>query len=282
MLWSAAFGQAFFSLSVGTGILLTYGAHISSEQGIPVSSLIVTCADVAVALLAGIVIFPIVFSFGLLPTLGAELAFTTLPQAFAIMPFGWLIAAAFFLMLFFAALTSAVSMLEVSVAAVSESISWSRVRTSALLTGIVFIAGLPSALSYSAPGLRICGIRVLDFMDETIGTLGLPVTALLLAVVLTWFISRDILAGEIGHGMARIVYPICKFAIPVVLLLTTAARLVSGLDYPGMRILPGSKFIGTLMQAEGILLIIAIILMIILAVCWLRACPLAERFRTGK
>jgi NSS family neurotransmitter:Na+ symporter len=119
-------------------------------------------------------------------------------------------------------------------------------------------------------------------MDETIGTLGLPVTALLLAVVFTWFISRDILAGEIGHGMARIVYPICKFAIPVVLLLTTAARLVSGLDYPGMRILPGSKFIGTLMQAEGILLIIAIILMIILAVCWLRACPLAERFRTGK
>ncbi len=282
LLWSAAFGQAFFSLSVGTGILLTYGAHISREQGIPVSSLIVTCADVAVALLAGIVIFPIVFSFGLLPTLGAELAFTTLPQAFSIMPFGWLIAAAFFLVLFFAALTSAVSMLEVSVAAISESVSWSRVRTSALLTGIVIIAGLPSALSYSALDLRIGGIRVLDFMDETIGTLGLPVTALLLAIIFTWFVPKDVLAGEIGPVIARLVHPICKFIIPVVLLLTTAARLVSGLDYPGLRMLPGSEFIGTLLQAEGIILIIVLILTFILVVCWFRACPLAERFRSGK
>jgi len=233
-------------------------------------------------LLAGIVIFPIVFSFGLLPTLGAELAFTTLPQAFSIMPFGWLIAAAFFLVLFFAALTSAVSMLEVSVAAISESVSWSRVRTSALLTGIVIIAGLPSALSYSALDLRIGGIRVLDFMDETIGTLGLPVTALLLAIIFTWFVPKDVLAGEIGPVIARLVHPICKFIIPVVLLLTTAARLVSGLDYPGLRMLPGSEFIGTLLQAEGIILIIVLILTFILVVCWFRACPLAERFRSGK
>lgn len=282
LLWSAAFGQAFFSLSVGTGILLTYGAHIDRGQGVPVSSLIVTFADVAVALLAGMVIFPIVFTFGLVPTIGAELAFTTLPQAFAVMPFGWLIAAAFFMVLFFAALTSAVSMLEVSVAAVSESVSWSRLRTSALLTGLVFIAGLPSALSYSALDLRVEGVRVLDFMDETIGTLGLPVTALLLAIVFTWFVPKDTLAGETGSGIARLVHPICRFVIPVVLLLITGARLVSGLDYPGLRMLPGSEFIGTLLQAESIILIFVLILLLIVGVCRLRRCPLAKRFRTGK
>ena len=281
LLWGAAFGQAFFSLSVGTGILLTYGAYISRDQGVPVSSLIITVADVAVALIAGIVIFPIVFSFGLVPTVGAELAFTTLPRAFAVMPAGWLIAAAFFLVLFFAALTSAISMLEVSVAAIRESLGWSRNRAAAVLTGAVLVIGLPSALSYSAMDFRLGGIRVLDFMDETVGTLGLPVAALLLAVTFTWFLSRDVLAGEIGPLLARIIYPLCKFVIPAVLFVTTAARLLSGLDYPGLRNLPGSEFIGTVLQTEGIAVIVLVILGIILVICWFRSCPLAERFRRG-
>ena len=282
LLWSAAFGQAFFSLSVGTGILLTYGAYVSRDQGIPVASVVITVADVAVALIAGIVIFPIVFSFGLDPTMGAELAFSTLPKAFALMPGGRLFGAAFFLVLFFAALTSALSMLEVSVAAVRESLGWSRIRAAAVLTGTVIIIGLPSALSYSAMDLRIGGIRVLDFMDETIGTLGLPLTALLMAVTFTWFVPKDILAGEIGPGIARLVHPICRVIIPAVLIITTVARLLSGLDYPGMRTLPGNEFIGTILQAEGFSLFIVFIVIIILVVCWLRNCPLAERFRSGK
>ncbi len=282
LIWSAAFGQAFFSLSVGTGILLTYGAYVSRDQGIPVASVIVTVTDLAVALIAGIVIFPIVFSFSLVPTMGAELAFSTLPKAFAMMPGGWLFATVFFLVLFFAALTSAISMLEVSVAAVRESLRWSRIRAAAVLTGAVIIIGLPSALSYSAMDLRIGGIRVLDFMDETIGTLGLPITALLLAVTFTWFVPKEVLAGEIGPGIARLVHPICKFIIPAVLLLTTVARLVSGLDYPGLRILPGSEFIGTLLQAEGFILVVVLILVVILVVCWFRTCPLAKWFRPGK
>lgn len=282
LLWSAAFGQAFFSLSVGTGILLTYGAYMSRDQGIPVASLIITVADVAVAIIAGIVIFPIVFSFGLVPTIGAELAFSTLPKAFSVMPGGFLFASAFFLVLFFAALTSAVSMLEVSVAAVCESLSWSRVRGTAFLTGAILIAGLPSALSYSTINLTIGGIRVLDFMDETIGTLGLPITATLLAIVFTWFLDKDVLADEIGLSLARIIHPLCRFVIPGVLIITTAARLLSGLDYPGMRMLHGSEFIGSLIQAEGIGLIILLMLLVILAMCWFRRCSFAKMFQSGK
>lgn len=281
LLWGAAFGQAFFSLSVGTGILLTYGAYMNRDQGIPVASLIITVADVSVAIIAGIVIFPIVFSFGLTPTIGAELAFSTLPNAFAVMPGGFLFSAAFFLVLFFAALTSAVSMLEVSVAAVCESLSWSRLRGAALLTCAILIAGLPSALSYSTVNLTIGGIRVLDFMDETIGTLGLPITATLLAIVFTWFLKKDVLADEIGISLARFIHPLCRFVIPGILIITTAARLFSGLDFPGMRMLPGSEFIGTLLQVEGIGLIIALILLLILAMCWFRRCSLAKMFQSG-
>ncbi len=282
LIWSAAFGQAFFSLSVGTGILLTYGAYTSREQGLPVASLIITVADVGVAMLAGIVIFPIVFSFGLVPTAGAELAFSTLPKAFAVMPGGWLIASAFFLVLFFAALTSSISMLEVSVAAIRESLGWSRGRAAAVLTGAVIIAGLPAALSYSAVDLRIGGIRVLDFMDETVGTLGLPIAAILLAVAFAWFLPRKVLDNEIGPALSRIIHPLCRVVIPGVLVITTGARLLSGIDYPGLRILPGSRFIGTLLQAEGIVTIILVVLVLIVTFCWFRGCRIADRIRIRK
>jgi NSS family neurotransmitter:Na+ symporter len=284
LLWGAAFGQAFFSLSVGMGILLTYGAYIGREQGVPVSSLAITLADVGIALLAGLVIFPIVFSFGLEPTAGAELAFTTLPKAFEVMPGGQVIGAAFFLVLFFAALTSAISMLELSVAAFRESLHWSRRRAVSILTGAVLVIGLPSALSYSAINLRFNGIRVLDFLDETVGSLGLPVAALLFAVIFTWFLSRskDVIAQEIGTNLARIIHPLCKFIIPAILLVTTTARLLSGIDYPGLRNLPGSKFIGSLLQVEGIIVIILILLVVSIAFCWFRSCPLSERIRAWR
>ncbi|MFA7303034.1 MAG: sodium-dependent transporter [Methanoregula sp.] len=144
-IWIAAFGQAFFSLSVGEGILLTYGSYMAKEQDIPRAALIITVADLCVALLAGAVIFPVVFSYGLSPTIGAELAFTTLPIAFSRMPLGQVFAIAFFTVLFFAAITSAVSMLEVCVAAVDEAVGWTRKKTTAILTGLLLLVTLVSA-----------------------------------------------------------------------------------------------------------------------------------------
>jgi len=91
-----------------------------------------------------------------------------------------------------------------------------------------------------------------------------------------------VLAREIGPGPARVVYPVCKYVIPCVLVLATAARLVSGLDYPGLRNLPGSEFIGTLLQMEGIAAVILLTLASVLVLCWLGSCPLADRLRTRK
>jgi len=280
-IWSAAFGQAFFSLSVGQGILLTYGAYVPRDVKIPPSALIITVADLCVALLAGTVIFPIVFSFGFAPTIGSELAFSTLPRAFSQMPGGQLFAVAFFVVLFFAALTSAVSMLEVNVAAVREALGWTRRRTTLLLTAGILAIGLPSALSYSGAHLTFTGVRVLDYLDDTVGTLGIPIGALLMSVVFTWFLERSVLESQIDAGgrITAIVLFLCKYVIPAVLIVTTAFRLLSGVDFPGTRFIPGAEFIGTPAQAAGIAVILLLLLINILVICRIWGCRLPPWLR---
>jgi NSS family neurotransmitter:Na+ symporter len=264
-LWAAAFGQAFFSLSVGEGILLTYGSYMAKEQDIPTAALIITIADLFVALLAGAVIFPIVFTYGLSPTAGAELAFTTLPLAFSRMPAGQLFAIAFFAVLFFAALTSAVSMLEVCVAAVDEALGWTRKKTTITLTGFLLIITLLPALSYSAAKVSVFGIPLLDVMDETIGTFGLHIAAILLAVAFTWFLSPDIFWSELGSATQwnRIIFFLCKYVIPASLMLTIGVQLVTGIGISGISGISGSPCIDSLLRVEGIALIAVLILVVV-------------------
>lgn len=227
MLWSAAFGQAFFSLSVGFGVLLTYGSYLEKNVNIAHSSLIITIADLSVAFLAGMIIFPIVFTFGLAPGMGAELAFSTLPIAFSILEYGQLLAIAFFLLLFVAALTSSVSMLEISVAAVMQKTSFSRQKTSIVLTLLLFIAGLPAALSYSSINLSIFGMRILDFLDASLGTMGLPITGFLTALVFTWFFQKNILTEELkSKRLATLVLYVAKYVIPIILVVVIGSQLV--------------------------------------------------------
>lgn len=189
LLWSAAFGQTFFSLSVGFGALITYGAYLEQQVNLFRYSVIITIADLSVAFLAGLVIFPFVFTFGLQPTLGTELAFTTLPAAFASISHGGLLSIAFFALLFAAALTSAIGMLEVNAAALMQQTGFSRTKTVLILTPIVILLGLFSALSYSEYNLDIAGVRILDFADETVGTIGLLFAAFFTASAFTWFTS---------------------------------------------------------------------------------------------
>ena len=252
-LLSAAVGQAFFSLSVGFGILLTYGSYLSKKDDLVQSATIITLADLGVALIAGLIIFPVVFSFGLEPSAGAELAFTTLPAAFEQMPAGNLLGAAFFLLLFMAALTSAVSMLEVNVAALTERTRLTRRQASAILTVFLLGLGLPSALSYSAVDLHVLGWRVLDALDETLGTMGLPIAAFLLAVVFTRFLPRRLLAEELGlHDGGRrwrhaIIFAV-RYPIPIVLFGITASRLILTINPPAWHFLPGVESMGPLEQ----------------------------------
>lgn len=229
-LWSAAFGQVFFSMSVGQGIMLTYGSYVDEEVDLVNSSFLITVADIGGAIIAGLVIFPIVFSFGLEPTLGTELAFTTLPTAFATMPFGRVIAVSFFGLLFFAALSSSVALLEVGVAAAENTTRLSRPRATLLLTGGVFIAGLPSALSYSPARLAVGGQPILDLIDESVGTFALPISALLIVFVFVWITDLETVHEELGR-----LYPFVRYLIPSVLVVVIAARAV-GIARPAWRL----------------------------------------------
>jgi NSS family neurotransmitter:Na+ symporter len=260
--WLAAFGQALFSLSVGEGILLTYGAYMAEEQDIRKAALVITVADTSVALLAGAVIFPVVFTYGLSPSVGAELAFSTLPVAFSAMPFGRLVATAFFALLVFAAITTSVACLEVCVAAVGRATAWSRRKTTALLTALLLGASLLPAFSYSTPRLTVAGVPVLDFMDETLGTLGLHVAAILLAIAFTWFLSPEKFYAGLGGAspVNRAAFLLCKYLIPAVLIMTVGAELVAGLHGPALSFIPGTQYTGPLFQARSILVIVLVVL----------------------
>ena len=255
-IWSAAFGQVFFSLSVGQGIMLTYGSYLGDDVSIGRSALVITVVDIAIAILTGLVIFPIVFTFGLEPTLGTQLAFTTLPEAFAAMPFGRIVAGAFFGLLFFAALTSSVSLLEVGVAATIRKTRWSRLRTSWILTAGIFLLGIPSALSYTALDWELAGVPILDWMDETVGTLALPITAFLIAIVFTWVQDRETILDQLGQAW---LLPLIRYLIPAVLLVVTGLRLATQFDFPGWHLLPDFQAIGSPAQAAVMLAILAIL-----------------------
>jgi NSS family neurotransmitter:Na+ symporter len=234
--------------------MLTYGSYVGEETDLFQSSLLITVADIAAALLAGLVIFPIVFSFGLQPTLGTELAFTTLPTAFATMPFGRLVAVAFFGLLFFAALSSAVSLLEVGVAAAANTTSLTRSRATRYLTVGIFLLGIPSALSYSPVRLAVAGQPVLDLVDESVGTYALPISAILITFGFVWATEIENVRTDLGR-----LYPLARYVTPVVLLAVTLAKLL-GIAVPAWRVLVNatrSEPIGFVIAA-GTLLLLAV------------------------
>jgi NSS family neurotransmitter:Na+ symporter len=139
-------------------------------------------------------------------------------------------------------------------------------------------------MSYSSLALTLNGVKILDFMDETVGTLGLPIAAILLSVSFAWFLPRETLESALGGktGVSRVIIPLCRYVIPAVLIMTTIARIASGLEIANTYLLPGSRYIGLLMQLEGITAIVVIILVVIFAACRLRGCNLRKRLGFGK
>jgi NSS family neurotransmitter:Na+ symporter len=183
----AALGQAFFSLGIGAGALLTYGSYTAAGQKLAPAALGVVAGDTMFAVIAGIAIFPAVFAFGLDPAQGPTLAFVTLPEVFNVLPAGRFFAVAFFVLLGLGALTSAVSLLEVPCAVLMRELRWTRQKT-ALLTGAgVFALGVPPALGFGVlQGIGILGLGILESIDRIASSVILPVGGLLIAVFVGW------------------------------------------------------------------------------------------------
>ncbi len=199
----AAIGQAFFSIGVGSCLMITYGAYIARETNIPVSSAIVAGADTMVALIAGFAIFPIVFAFGLDPAGGAGLFFVSLPIAFGQMPA--IAGASFFILALFAALTSSISLMEVGVSWLEDRGKLGRTRA-AMLVGLTLFA---CGIAYIFNGALI------DIMDFITGQLMLPLGGILVAVFSAWILGRETLRSEFENPRMMALWRFaCRYVVP--------------------------------------------------------------------
>ncbi|GGO65589.1 sodium-dependent transporter [Bowmanella pacifica] len=201
-----AVGQAFFSISVGLTNLMVYGAYMQRQTSIPRSSVVIVGADTLVALLAGLAIFPIIFAFGLNPSEGPGLVFVSLPVAFAQMPAGALLGALFFVLLFFAALTSAICMLEVPTSWLMNKTSWSRRQACLVAGSVAWGLGVLSALSFNLLGdVHPLGFIPL-FADKTFFTLfdyftsniAMPLGGIFVVLFVSWALKSRFTADELG------------------------------------------------------------------------------------
>jgi NSS family neurotransmitter:Na+ symporter len=206
----AALTQSFFSLGVGWGMMITYGSYLPKSQNIVISSLWVGVMDTSVALLAGLMVFPAVFAFGQSPTEGPTLVFTVLANIFPQMPLGNIAGAFFFLLLFFAAITSTISMLEAPSAYLMDQKKWNRKKAAWTVAIIAFLFGIPSALStgavdsFSTPVVNFFGAMktgVMDILDYLFGSLFMMLVVLSTCVFTGWFMKTELLADEIEKGM---------------------------------------------------------------------------------
>ena len=216
-----AVGQAFFSLSVGSCLMITYGAYLSRDTNIPRASAIVASADTMVALIAGFAIFPIVFAFGADPAGGPGLFFVSMPIAFSQMgALGVWVGAAFFLLALFAAFTSSISLMEVGVAWLEEREGVTRPGAAMGIGFVLFMIGM--GYVYSAD--------FIDFADIITGNIMLPLCALLLTVFAGWIISREMLTTELGEGTIMNIWRfMCRWVVPpaltFILVLGTLTKL---------------------------------------------------------
>lgn len=203
----AAMGQAFFSLSLGIGGIATYGSYLSRKENLVTSGIYVALFDTAIALLAGLLIFPALFAFGEQPNAGPALVFIILPKIFQQLPLGNAIGAGFFVLLALGALTSTISMLEVPVSYLVDEKGWSRKITVWMVGSIIFIIGLPSALSNGAvPALSsisfLGGKSLLDVMIFIWFNLAPLIGAVLISLFVGWIWGSQNAAEEIASGAA--------------------------------------------------------------------------------
>ncbi len=197
----SAMGQAFFSLSLGMGAIMIYGSYLKNDSSIAQNTVIIAAMDTSVALLAGLAIFPIVFAHGLEAGSGPGLIFQTLPIAFGEMPGGAFFGTLFFILLVFAAWTSAISLLEPIVAWLVENRGFSRVRASVLSGATVWLLGILCLLSLNELSeVKIFGKGFLDLFDYLTANILLPLGGILIAVFAGWALSRASSVDELQMG----------------------------------------------------------------------------------
>ncbi len=217
-----ALGQAFFSLSLGMGTIITYGSYIRKNNNLNKTAVEVAFLDTLIAVLAGVAIFPAVFYFNVAPTEGPGLVFTVLPGIFQKMIGGYIWTLAFFILLTVAALTSSISLLEVGVAYFAEELKINRVKATIVVTAIITVLGIACSLSNNIlKDVKLFGRNIFDNMEFLSSNVMLPLGGMLIAIFAGWYINKTDLYNELSNGNVlklrffKMFYFIIRFIAPV-------------------------------------------------------------------
>jgi len=202
--WQMAAGQAFYSLAIGQGFLITYGSYTPRSVNIAKSSAAVTVTNSVISITAGLMVFPIVFTFGIAPDTGSQLSFTAFPRMFGELPGGQFIGIAFYILLFVAAFTSCVGGMAVALAPVRDEFHMSRRRAALVVVAVTTILGIPSALSFTSVGLTVGGKPFLDMMDQIMGSGVVVVAGIAGAALIAWLLPRTRLLDAINAPSRRL------------------------------------------------------------------------------
>ena len=225
----AALGQVFFSLSLGMGIMVTYGSYLRKDEDMEKDAFIIPSLDSLVAILAGFAILPAVFALGFEPTEGPGLLFITLPAVFENMPLGSIFGALFFVLVFFAALSSSISLMEVTVAFGIDKLKWSRKTSVIVFTTLMFIIGIGASLSmgewsdFLIPWIDGNSYGIFDFLDVLTSYYLLPLGGLFGALFIgfVWGVPNAVKEIKIGSKFvtAKLWSILIKFVVPILVFL---------------------------------------------------------------
>ncbi len=231
---AAALGQAFFSLSLGFGTIMTYASYVDKKENIMFQSTATAVSDLMFAMIAGVAIMPAVFAFGLNPQSGPGLVFETLPFVFGQMPAGGLVAILFFIALLVAALTSSISMLEVAVAYLMEEKKFSRISACIVLFVICWVVGAVCSLSFGPLShIEIDGGNLFDFFDNLSSNILMTLGSLLTVLFVGWRLKKTDVYDEFTNGgtlshnakLFGVLWFLIRFVCPLAII----AIFVSGL-----------------------------------------------------
>ena len=223
-----AMGMAFFSLSIGMGSLMIYGSYLSKDSSISEVTSIVAFADTFVAILAGIIIFPMVFTFNLDPsTAGPGLIFQTLPIAFGAMPFGNIIATFFFILLFFAALTSSISLIEPAISYLIERFSFDRIEATYRIGFITWLIGLGTLLSFNLlSDIKFFDMTFFDLLDTLTSKVMLPLGGLMMAIFVGFIVKKNIVEAELS--LSTFIFNLWRFIIKFIAPIAVTLIFING------------------------------------------------------
>lgn len=227
-----ALGQGLFSLSLGMGIVITYSSYIGRQENLAQIAIWTIIMDLIFALLAGFVILPAVFAFGFQPDEGPGLLFIILPEVFARMPLGRLFAITFFIVLFIAALTSAISLLEVVIAYLSEEWKISRKKALILTGSALALTGMLCSLSLGLlSDFTIIGQNIFDSFDKISSTYMMPVCALLISLFVGWKMKKEDVYDELSNSgtlnakFFGLLWPVIRYFVPIAIIIIFLNKL---------------------------------------------------------